>query len=76
MGMLTPRPLPAISLANISIRRERLMEAVSPAGMIAFPEEDAAPQEGEEQAGGWIGDLRFFLTCYVAGVIFFWVILS
>jgi hypothetical protein len=65
---------PAASLRAMplhrSLRRQRPMLRLPPPATFGRAMPVAPP------AGGWAADLRFFLTCYAAGFLFFLVMLS
>ena len=49
----------------------------APAPLLPFePEMTAAPEPSPRLWDGWQGDLRFFLTAYLAGFVFFLALLS
>ncbi len=62
-------PQPSLSAALIRRRRPLLLP---PPSAYASPRIAAAPAS----AAGWSDDLRFFATCYAAGVVFFLIMLS
>ena len=61
---------PALTASLIRRRPRRLLPA--PPSAHARPRPVAPPIT----AGGWADDLRFFATCYAAGLVFFLVMLS
>jgi hypothetical protein len=63
-----PAPLlPQIVRRGHAIRRRVRARSIPVAPVLA---------EAEEMPPAWIADLRFFLTCYAAGLILFFVMLS
>ena len=66
--MIEARPAPFATLrATVAARRAK------PILLLPAPEAFEAPAA---QAGDRFADLRFFATCYAAGLIFFLVMLS
>lgn len=64
-------PQPVLSAALIRRRARPLL--LAPPSAYAPSRTIAA---AEPAASGWSDDLRFFLTCYAAGVAFFLIMLS
>ena len=60
-------PQPTLSAALI---RRRPRPALLP------PPSAFLPIDAVDADSGWSDDLRFFLTCYAAGVVFFLIMLS
>jgi hypothetical protein len=77
MVQLTTAPA---SLLDMLTQRQTPLAAAPEAVSLPIEEADCPLEEGmlDEQPhrSGWVADLRFFLLCYFAGVIFFWVILT
>jgi hypothetical protein len=63
------------ALQPMMVQRRRALRVAPPAGrMIALPADGFV--EVEETGRNWQDDLRFFLACYAAGMLFFLVMLS
>ncbi|MDH7641010.1 hypothetical protein [Sphingomonas oryzagri] len=68
------RTLSAQSLSAALIRRRKPLMLAPPAYAVEMPIE--LVEETEARWPGWKQDLRFFLGCYAAGLVFFFIMLS
>ena len=68
------RTLDPPSLSAALIRRRKPLLLAPPAYTVELPVERA--EEAEGRWPGWKQDLRFFLGCYAAGLVFFFIMLS
>jgi hypothetical protein len=71
-GVMATRTFPQPALSASLIRRRPLL--LAPPSAYATPR--AAAASPAPPAAGWSDDLRFFATCYAAGVVFFLIMLS
>jgi hypothetical protein len=68
---------PTLSLPSLSaslVRRRRPLMLAPPVVAIPLPTEDLS--QGKGRWPGWREDLRFFASCYAAGLAFFLIMLS
>jgi hypothetical protein len=65
---MATRTLPQPTLSAAIIRRRR--------PLLLPPPSAYAPRIATTPASDWSADLRFFATCYAAGVLFFLIMLS
>ena len=65
--------LPSLSAALV--RRRKPLMLAPPSAYLRMPVQIAEPEETASWPT-WREDMRFFLGCYVAGVVFFLIMLS
>lgn len=72
---LSARPLSQPSLSSGLVRRRKPLMLAPPSAYLRMPVQVAEP-EVVSSWPTWREDMRFFLGCYVAGVVFFLIMLS
>jgi hypothetical protein len=68
------RTLALPSLTPALVRRHRPLMLAPPANAITLPADTAG--EPKPAWSDWKQDVRFFLGCYAAGLVFFFIMLS
>jgi hypothetical protein len=72
---LSARPLSKSTLFSALVRRRKPLMLAPPSAYLRMPLQVAEPEETANWPS-WREDMRFFLGCYVAGVVFFLIMLS
>jgi hypothetical protein len=72
---LSARPLRQPTLSPALVRRRKPLMLAPPSAYLRMPVHIAEPEETASWPT-WREDMRFFLGCYVAGVVFFLIMLS
>jgi hypothetical protein len=69
------RTLALPSLSATLVRRRKPLLLAPPAQYVAMPVE-ATIEDAGPRWSSWRQDVRFFLGCYAAGLVFFFIMLS
>jgi hypothetical protein len=72
---LSARPLHQPTLSPALVRRRKPLMLAPPSAYLRMPVQIAEPEETASWPT-WREDMRFFFGCYVAGVVFFLIMLS